>query len=222
MWTRVKKINDDGEVSYTKTNLLKPFIVHSINGESMDISGWHFDIGYHFREAIGLKYCTRVKTTTTNGVKKKKRWNAWMQSPILSFHEGDTLHHRSGESLIQIEEGLPSGFEQEHIEHGKVRISRYLFNNITKSWTKKDRFSGDQLDLLLVAILGYDYLERMSPLFLNTELFSSDKGLKPSPAETKLKESTPKKVIEPSTTKIIFDGKTTLDDTKISNFEFDF
>lgn len=166
MWTRSKKINKEGEVKYANTELLAPFIVTNIDGDSMDTSSWSFDIGFHFREAIGLRYCTKVKTTTIDGVKKKKRWNVWQQTPILSFHEGDCIHHGSDGTIVQVEEGLQSGFEQENLEHGKIRFTRFTFNTAAKKWEKKDRFSTNQFDFLLMLILGYEYLNRMTPLIL--------------------------------------------------------
>jgi hypothetical protein len=209
MWTRTKKINKQGEVKYANTKLLTPFIVTNIEGDSMDTSSWSFDIGFHFREAIGLRYCTKVKTITTDGVKKKKRWNTWQQTPILSFHEGDTLYHRDKKSLIQLEHGLPSGFEQEDIDHGTVRICRYVFDTETKSWHKQDRFAGNQLDLLLIAILGYDYLNRMTPLLLEkTSSFQSDKILNSSSATHSEDNTTKENIL--------------ISDSKIENLEFDF
>lgn len=166
MWTRAKKISDEGEASYAKTQLLDPLIVNHIDGNSLDTLNWSFDIGYHFREAIGLRLCPRSKTTTVDGIKKKKSWKVWQQTPILSFHEGDCIHHGSDGTLVQVEEGLQSGFEQENLEHGQIRFTRFTFNTIAKKWEKKDRFSTNQFDFLLMLIFGYEYLNRMNPLIL--------------------------------------------------------
>lgn len=181
MWIRSKRTDKNGDIKFSKAKLLDPIIVNSIDDQDFDTSNWCFDIGFHFRSAIGLRYCTRIKTVTLNNIKKKVRRNLFQQTPILSFHEGDTIYHRSDCSLVQVEEGLPSGFDGEFIEHGLIRFSRYVINPISKTPERKDRFVSNQFDFLLMLIFGYSYLERMTPLLVENHQPSIDPILSTEP-----------------------------------------
>ncbi|PHS63800.1 MAG: hypothetical protein COB09_11210 [Thalassobium sp.] len=149
---------------YSPVKLENPFIVEILNNE-IGIDQWQFNVGYCFREALGLRYVQR--RSTDKETRKLSTFSEWLQSPILKFSTGDLISHKHEQIMIQVEEGLPSGFVDTTIEHGMLRCAVYEFDSDKSKWTLNARYHGNQFDFLMVLIFGLGELSRFTEL-LNT------------------------------------------------------
>ncbi len=128
------------------TKLIIP--VENLNPEKRNINhtDWEFIVPYGFREAVDIKYEKRMKD--------KNPYYVWTQGPILSFKEGDLLHHRSGKNAVQVQFACSMGWDPDKDEMylGSVVFDSFEIND--QKYKKTNRTQCTQMDFLQLLIHG--------------------------------------------------------------------
>ncbi len=135
-----------GEKVRRSTELIVPAITHDGPESSLNNDSWVFDVHYHFRDALDIKYEERRKDKTP--------YMVWTQGPFLSFKEGDLIQARDGRSAVQVRFANPMGWDPTKGEmyQGSVFYSEYEVSEGV--YTKLQERTCSQMQFLQLVIFG--------------------------------------------------------------------
>ena len=145
------------EPVYERAKALAPELAQ-VKNRQLIAEGWHYQPTYALREALGLRLMTFRKTVNGHSKVEQK----WMQSFQLDFSRGDVIYARHNKQLIQVEEGLPCGYEDTELFPGMVRFSVFTSENGRSNWQRIARYSGTQIQFLMLLIFGDQHLQHFN------------------------------------------------------------
>lgn len=108
---------------------------------------WAFSVGYHFREALDMKFQELQKNL--------KKYYDWTQGPIINFKEGDSIPSKDGGILISVDYAMPMGWdtETESMYQGIVTF-RCFEKGKNERWQACCTYTMSQMDFLRILVEG--------------------------------------------------------------------
>ena len=122
-------------------------LINENNVNHLKTEHWAYEVKYAHREALGLSYEERQKN--------KKKYYTWVQNSILAFKKGDLFESKCGNYFIQVNFGVPMGWDMERDEmyKGVVTFDQFLKTN-KEGIKRKSSYSCEQPDFLKILITG--------------------------------------------------------------------
>ena len=128
------------------TDLIVPFITYEGMKGSLNNLHWFFDVGYHFRDALNIKYEERKKN--------KKPYMVWTQGPVISFKDGDLINSKDNTIALQVTYASPMGWDESAgvMYQGNVTYKEYAIKD--KAYELIRNKTCNQMEFLKILITG--------------------------------------------------------------------
>jgi hypothetical protein len=115
---------------------------------TLDNDNWFFELGYCFRESLGLNFESRMVN--------KKPMMVWTQKPIIYFKSGDLIFSKCKNYSVQIMFSAPMGWDDESnsMYEGLVtfNVASWVNQNIFTKYLGQTSFT--QVEFLALLIDG--------------------------------------------------------------------
>ncbi|HDZ9327767.1 TPA: hypothetical protein RUZ39_001667 [Vibrio cholerae] len=143
--TRIRK--EKSSFDRLTKNLIVPSVSYdkSKGTGSLNNEHWVFCVTYAFRDALDLAFQRRIE--------HKKTVHIWTQGPMISFKEGDLLHHKSGSIALQVKHAAAMAWDSDKNKMYYGYVNYQIFDFEKKTYMKEDK-TCTQLEFLDVLING--------------------------------------------------------------------